>query len=98
MAMIELKLENSKAFATRPGPWRRTWDVEYFLKSLEVIYAIDVVDKFADEPGIWRTLVEGLKSIKVDSSRIEALSVDFTAVIQAQSSRGQQDKNLEGPG
>ena len=22
MAMIELKLENSKAFATRPGPWR----------------------------------------------------------------------------
>jgi hypothetical protein len=52
MTMIELKLENSKALATRrPGPWRRTWDVEYFLKALEEIYVIDVVDKFADEPG-----------------------------------------------
>ena len=27
MAMIELKLENSNALATRPGPWRRTWGV-----------------------------------------------------------------------
>jgi len=34
MALIELKLENSKALATRPGPWKRTWDVEYFLKAL----------------------------------------------------------------
>ena len=81
MAMIELKLENSKALATRPGPWRRAWDVEYFLKALEEIYVIDVVDKFADEPGIWRTLVDSLKIIKVDPSRIEALSVEFTAVI-----------------
>ena len=81
MAMIELKLENSKALANRPGPWRLKWDVEYFLKALEEIYAIDVVDKFADEPGIWRTLVDSLKSIKVDPSRPEALSVEFTAVI-----------------
>ena len=68
MAMIESKLENSKALATRPGPWRRTWDVEYFLKALEEIYAIDVV-------GIWRNLVDSLKNIKVDPSRTEALSV-----------------------
>ena len=81
MAMIELKLENSKALATRPGPWRRTWDVEYFHKALEEIYAIDVVDKFADKPGIWRTLVDSFKNIKVDPSRPEALSVEFTAVI-----------------
>ena len=27
MAIIELKLE--------PGPWRKTWDVQYFLKALE---------------------------------------------------------------
>ena len=60
--MIKLKLENSKALATRPGPWRRTWDVEYFLKALEEIYAI-VVDKFADS----------LKNIKVDPSKTEAL-------------------------
>jgi hypothetical protein len=38
----------SVALATRPGPWRRTWDVEYFLKALEEIYAIDVVDKFVE--------------------------------------------------
>jgi len=50
MVMIELKLENSKALATRPGPWRRTWDVEYFLKALEEIYAINVVDKFVEDP------------------------------------------------
>jgi len=62
MAMIELKLETSKALATRPGPWRRTRYVEYFLKALEEIYAVDVVDK-------------------VDPSRTEALSVEFTAVI-----------------
>ena len=30
-----IKLENSKALATRPGPWRRTWDMEYFLKALK---------------------------------------------------------------
>ncbi len=76
MAMIELKLENSKALANR-----LKWDVEYFLKALEEIYAIDVVDKFADEPGIWRTLVDSLKNIKVDPSRPEALSVEFTVVI-----------------
>jgi hypothetical protein len=76
-----VEARNSKALATRPGPWRRTWDVEYFVIALEEIYAIDVVDKFADEPGIWRTLVESLKNIKVDPSKIEALSVDFTAVI-----------------
>ena len=81
MAMIGLKLENSKALATRPGPWRRIWDVEYFLKALEEIYAIDVVDKFPDEPGIWRALVDSLKNIKADPSRPEALSVEFTAVI-----------------
>ena len=81
MAMIELKLENSKALAMKPGPWRLKWDVEYFLKALEEIYAIDIVDKFADEPGIWRTLVDSLKNIKVDPSRTEALSVEFTAVI-----------------
>ena len=81
MAMIELKLENSKDLVTRPGPWRRTWDVEYFLKALEEIYVIDVVDKFADEPGIWRTLVDSLKNIKVNPSLTEALSVEFTAVI-----------------
>ena len=73
MAMIELKLENNKALATRPGPWRRTL--------LEEIYAINVVDKFADELGIWRTMVESLENIKVDPSKIEALSVDFTGVI-----------------
>jgi hypothetical protein len=67
MAMIELNLENSKA-------------LEYFHKALEEIYAIDVVDKFADEPGIWRTLVDSFH-IKVDPSRPEALSVEFTAVI-----------------
>jgi hypothetical protein len=54
--------------------------LEYFLKALEEIYAIDVVDNFADEPGIWRTLMDILKNIRVDSSRIEALSVEFTAV------------------
>ena len=53
--------------------------MEYFLKALEEIYAIDVVVKFADESGIWRTLVESLKNIKVDSSRTEGLSADFTA-------------------
>ena len=50
MAMIELKLENSKALAMRPGPWNLKWDVEYFLKALEEIYAIDVVDKFGGQP------------------------------------------------
>jgi len=77
MAMIELNFENSKALATRPGPWRKTWDVEYFLKALEEVYAIDVVDV----PGIWMTLVESLKNIRVDPSKAEALSVEFTAVL-----------------
>jgi len=55
--------------------------VEYFLKALEEIYAIDVVDRFTDVPGIWRTLVDSLKNIKVDPSKAEALSVEFTAVL-----------------
>ena len=81
MAVIELNLENSKALAMRPGPWRLKWDVEYFLKALEEIYAIDVVDKFTDEPEVWRTLVKSLKNIKVDPRRTAAHSVEFTAVI-----------------
>ena len=68
--------------------------MEYFLKALEEIYAIDVVVKFADESGIWRTLVESLKNIKVDSSRTEGLSADFTAVIVEKDNK---HKNLEGP-
>ncbi len=44
MAIIELKLDHSRAQALRPGPWRQNWDVEYFLKALEEIYAISDVD------------------------------------------------------
>jgi hypothetical protein len=47
----------------------------------DFLKAIDVVDKFGDEPGIWRSLVDSLKNIKVDPSKTEALSVEFTAVI-----------------
>jgi len=35
--------------------------VEYFLKALEEVYAIDVVDRFTDVAGIWRTVVDDLK-------------------------------------
>lgn len=62
MVMIELKLEHSKEMQVRPGPWRVTWDVEYFFKALEEIYATDAVDKFADETGIWSALADTLTS------------------------------------
>jgi hypothetical protein len=44
-AIIELKLGHSRAIQKRPGPWREIWDVEYFLKALEEIYAVSEVDK-----------------------------------------------------
>ena len=44
MLMIELKIACSRALKNRPGPWRETWDVEYFLKALEEIYAVSEVD------------------------------------------------------
>jgi hypothetical protein len=34
MAIIELKLEHFRAMLQRPGPWRKTWVVEYFLRKL----------------------------------------------------------------
>lgn len=49
IAMIELMLEHSKALQVRPGPWRETWNVEYFLKALEENYVTDAVDKVADD-------------------------------------------------
>ena len=57
MAIIELKLMHSWALEKRPGPWRETWDVEYFLKALEEIYAVSEIDKFSDSSGVWRSLM-----------------------------------------
>ena len=62
MAIIELKLVHSRALALRPGPWRDTWDVEYFLKALEEIYAMSEVDKFAKAEGVWRAVVADIAS------------------------------------
>ena len=82
MAIIELKLEHSRVLQQRPGPWRKTWDVEYFLKALEEIYAISEVDKFAKVEGVWRALMTDFqKSLQVDTSDAVALSLSFTAVL-----------------
>jgi hypothetical protein len=37
MSIIEW-LANSRALERKPGPWRETWDVEYFLKALEEVF------------------------------------------------------------
>ena len=34
MQMIELKIAHSKVMQDNPGPWRRNWDVELFLRAL----------------------------------------------------------------
>jgi len=82
MAIIELKLVHSRAQALKPGPWRQKWDVEYFLKALEEIYAISDVDKFAKAEGVWRAVVtEFQKTLRVDVSDAGALSLSFTAVL-----------------
>ena len=62
MGIIELKLMHSRALEKRPGPWRETWDVEYFLKALEEIYAVSEVDKFSDASVVWRALMTTLQS------------------------------------
>ena len=62
MGIIELKLMHSRALGKRPGPWRETWDVEYFLKALEEIYAVSEVDKFSDASVVWRALMTTLQS------------------------------------
>ena len=49
MAIIELKLEYSRAIKQRPGQWRETWD---FRKALDEIYAVSEVDKFVQK-GLW---------------------------------------------
>jgi hypothetical protein len=82
MAIIELKLVHSRALALRPGPWRQTWDVKYFLKELEEIYAMSDVGKFAKAEGVWRAVVtEFQKTLRVDASEAGALSLSFTAVL-----------------
>ena len=48
---------HSRALEKRPGPGRETWDVEYFLKALEEIYAVSEVDKFSEPAGVWRALM-----------------------------------------
>ena len=57
MVIIELKLVHSRALQQRSGPWRETWDVEYFLKAWEKIYAVSEVDKFAKAEGVWRAVM-----------------------------------------
>jgi hypothetical protein len=82
MEIIALKLEHSRAIQQRPGPWRESWDVEYFLKALEEIYAVSEVDKFARVEGVLRALMTGFqKSLRVDASDAGALSLSFTAVL-----------------
>ncbi len=73
MTIIELKLVHSRAQALKPG--RQNWDVEYFLKVLEEIYAISDVDKFAKAEGVWRAVVtEFQKTLRADVSDAGALS------------------------
>jgi hypothetical protein len=82
MAIIELKLEYSRAIQQRPGPWRETWDVEYYLKALEEIYAVSEFEKFAKAEGIWHALITDFqKTLRVDASVARALSFSFTAVL-----------------
>jgi len=76
------EVEHSRAIQQRPDPWRETWDVEYFLKALEEIYAVSEVDKFAKAEGVWRALMTDFqKSLRVDVSDAGALSLSFTAVL-----------------
>ena len=76
MAMLELKIACSRALENRPGPWRETWDVEYFLKALEEIYAVSEVDRFGESAAVWRSLLT-----KLEYSNVGALSLSFTAVL-----------------
>ena len=57
MSIIELQLANSRALERKPGSWRETWDVEYFLKALEEVFAKEEVDKFSEPAGVWRALM-----------------------------------------
>ena len=41
MQMIELKIAHSKVMQDNPGPWRKTWDVELFLRALEEVYVVN---------------------------------------------------------
>ena len=80
MSIIELKLANSRALERKPGPWRETWDVEYFLKALEEVFAKEEVDKFSEAAGVWRALMTTLQSsVKVEHSRAGELSLSYTA-------------------
>jgi hypothetical protein len=82
MNIIELKLMHSRAILARPGPWRETWDVKYFLKALVEIYAVSEVDKFTKAEGVWRALMTDFqKTLRVDASDAVALSLSFTAVL-----------------
>ena len=54
MQMIELKIAHSKVMQDNPGPWRKTWNVELFLRALEEVYAVNPIDKFAQPKEIWR--------------------------------------------
>ena len=82
MSIIELKLANSRALERKPGPWRETWDVEYFLKALEEVFAKEEVDKFSEPAGVWRALMTTLQSsVKVEHSRAGELSLSYTAAL-----------------
>ena len=58
--------------------WRETWDVEYFLKALEEIYAVSEVDKLSDARGVWRAL---MTKLQVEYSNAGVLSLSYTAVL-----------------
>jgi len=72
-----------------------TWDVEYFLKALEEIYAVSEVDKFSDACGVWRALMAKLQStVQVEYSNAGALSLSCTAVLLEANNRHLPQRHL----
>jgi hypothetical protein len=83
MQMIELKIAHFKVMQDNPGPLRKNWDVDLFLRALEEVYAVNPIDKIAQPREIWRDQAYkiGLK-LKVEYTEMGKLSREFTAVLR----------------
>ena len=77
----------------RPGPWRETWDVEYFLKALEEIYAVSEIDRFGESTAVWRTVVTKLQTTtQVNYTNAGALSLSYTTLLLETNTKHPLDK------
>ena len=81
--MIGFKMASSRTLRENPAnDWRKDWDMDTFLKALEVVYAVETADRFMETGSIWQAIALDLcRDLEVDPADMSKLSEKYVAVL-----------------